>query len=1851
MRISLPALLLLGVLLSTLITSCRDKTDSADLMSPEQAGRYVLAHTSGVIGSREAIRVQFAQPLGEGKQSAPAGLLRLDPVTGHEGVWTNAYTLEFEPSDNWEAGREYTADLLLNKIVDTLTGPSVFRFNFTIKEQYLRVAVQGLNTPDPQDLTRQVVEGELLLNDRMEAAELSGVLTAEQDGRPLDVEIAEATDGLRLPFVVSGVQRGENPSQVKLNWNAAELNLDTKGEQLLEVPALGDFKVLGVNYVLSDNPHLLINFSDPLQTDQDLNGLIRFVNRLQFTNRIEGSNVLLYLTNPPTGEQTLIVDSGVRNSMGRPIGKSTTWQVELRRPEPAVRSVGEGVVMPHKNLRAYPFEAVGLTGVRVEIFKIFASNVQQFLRANELNAINSWDLENVGRLIAREHINLGSLGTNNDQVWARYALDLDKFVSADQQAIYQVRIGFGMEDVADRSCGKSPADFGLESGLNRPEEIQLGFKTIDSQLDDYPSIYGYYDDYDYNDRDDYCKPGYYNSDHFLKSNVLTSNLGLMAKRGQDRTTVAFVTDLLEAKPLTGATVRFYDAQQQELTSGITDENGSVRVTTDIEPIFLMAENGRDIGYLNLGRAEALSMSRFNVAGVGTEGGIKGEFYAERGVWRPGDSVYLNFVLQDRKDLLPKNYPIRYEVRDPRGRVRQAGTVRAGAGNIYPLYFATGADDLTGAWHTTVNVGGTEFTDYLRIETVKPNRLKIDLDFNGRPLSPDNQRVGISSAWLYGAPAGDLKAVVELELQEDKSGFEDWAGFVFNDPARSVNPEPLTVFDGKLDAGGKASFTIPAQQGLLPGKMRAAFKTRVFEKGGEFSTDNQRTTYLPFSSLAGIQLEENQWGYKSLDMNRTTPVSVAAINPNGRPLAGRNLSVGLYRIEWNWWWENDDSNVRRFSSSQHQEAIQTGNVRTGTNGRATYDVQVDDWGRYLLRVCDTESGHCTGDYFYAGSPPDGGSGQEAALLEIRSDLEKYAVGQTARITVPGGEGGRVLLSLENGTGVLETRWIEVGKGEQTVDVKLDERMSPTVYAHLTLLQPHGQTINNRPIRMYGVIGLSVEDPATHLSPTLETAAKWSPQQTVDVTVAETDGRAMSYTLDVVDEGLLGLTRFQTPDLWETFFAREALGVSTWDMYAYVLGAMSGNFDRVLAIGGDEDMVDGKDKKRANRFEPVVRHLGPFNLPAGKKKTHKITLPNYVGAVRVMLVAENGKAYGSTEKSVPVTKPLMILPSLPRVLGPGETVQVPINVFALEKALGKTTVTLEESNGLATFPNGKSASVTLSEAGDKVATVAVKMNERTGVAKFTITAEGGGERASQIIEIDVRNPNEIQTRTELVTLGPGESKDISYQPFGMVADRTALAEVSTLPSLNLGRHVQYLLGYPYGCIEQTVSKAFAQLYLGELTELSADEQQRSRRAIAAAVSRVQLFAGDGGGFSYWPGDRQAHPWATDYALHFLLEARERGYTVPSSLIDNALNYQSRAAREWRLTTYEQYVNDRQRYLDQSYRLYTLALGNRTELGAMNRLREVKNLPLTARYRLAAAYAEAGKADIGRQLITGVSVDKIEEYQELSYTFGSRLRDVAMVLETYTLLDDQTKAGETALILAREISRQSYLNTQEAAFSLLALGKYQGGAQQQGQLAFDVTLPGAAKKAFGSSEPVASLALSAKEASGTYTVKNTSQRTIYVSTILSGRPLAGEEKASSSNLRIQVAYINADGSEVDVSRLQRGRDFRARVTITNPGSLGNSYQELALNQVFPPGWEIANTRMDVTGGDEANQGYEYRDVRDDRVYTFFDLPNGKSVTYEVGLTATYPGRYYLPAQTCEAMYDRNIQAGTMGRWVEVL
>ncbi len=1839
-----------------LFTQCHRQKQNGNVILQSEYNASIAAFTSGIISNESTIRVRLSSDYpGDIAPNAPISekIFRFEPDISGNSYWLDNRTIEYRPENRLPSGTNYQAVFMIDKLFPEKKKDNRFEFTFSTIPLNIDVEFSGMRPYERYDLSRNRIEGQVRATDKINASDIENLIVASENNRILPVSWDHGDDGITHSFTIDSIRRTEKNEIVSISWDGKRAGMNVTGERQYEVPSLGSFVLMDHQIIQQPEQHIVLRFSDPILSTQSLEGLISLSNNADLKFTVTDNEIHAYPIVRQYGSLNLSISPGIKNVLGFKYQVSQTLTLKFQDLKPAIRLIGDGVIIPESEGLLFPFEAVNLKAVDVRIIKIFEDNIAQFLQVNNLEGGN--ELSRAGRLILKKTVNLIPEHPINFGEWNAFSLDLSQLIKADPGAIYRVELSFSRQQSL-YPCGETSE---TTEDLTRNEK---SFETLDESDLAYWDSPNIYDDYDYesfnwNERDDPCTDSYYRYYERTKArNVLASNLGIIAKQGEDNSMLFVVTDLRTAEPLKDVRLDIVNFQNQIIGSLNTDNQGTATFRPDHIPFLLIARKDDQRGYLRLDQSSAISLSQFDVAGSRTEKGVKGFIYGERGVWRPGDTLHLSFILEDKFNAVPDDHPVVFELTDPTGKMRKKITRTAGMNGCYSFPVSTSPDDPTGLWGARISIGGLKFYKSLRIETVKPNRLKIDLSFGGDviPSKTSTVRGKLDVKWLHGAIAKKMKARIDVNYTNRNTAFEGFKDYTFKDISKSFDPVENVIFEGKTNDKGEAEFTPDLDlQGQSPGMLNAIFTTRVFEQGGDFSINRFSMPYSPYPFYIGLKAPEgDRYGMLLTDMPQT--FNIVSVTEEGKPVMRKNLDVRIYKLNWRWWWHSSNENLASFSGNSSHKAVFSTKVNTDATGKGLFRFRINspDWGRFLVMVTDSDGGHSVSKIVYFDWPGYSGRAsrndpQAASILPFSADKNKYDVGETAKITIPTSSTGRIFLSIESGTKVIEHYWLEANGSETTFSFTVTGEMTPNVYINVSLLQPHAQTKNDLPIRMYGVIPLLVEDPLTHLYPEIKIQDVLRPETETTVIVKEKSGRAMTYTLALVDEGLLDLTNFSTPDPWHHFYAREALGVKTFDLYNLVLGAFGGRIDGIFSIGGDEDNNARNPQKRANRFPPVVKYLGPFHLDAGRENMHRIFIPNYVGSVRTMIVAEDDGAYGSSETATPVRKPLMVITSLPRVLGPAEEVSLPVTVFAMEDNVRDVSISIE-ADKIFDIPE-KNRQVHFDSNGEQTFDFQVKVKETNGIGKIRVSVKSGSETASYETELEVRSPNPEVTNFVYGAIDPGERWTKDFTLPGMATTNKGVLEVSSIPPMDFGRRLKYLLQYPHGCVEQVTSAAFPQLYLENVVDVSNWNKQITTDNINAAISKLGKFIVSSGGFGYWPTSGTENEWATNYAGHFLLEARHHGFEVPESWITNWLRYQRKTSRNWREVKNQGTWERHQRELIQAYRLYTLAVGGQPEMGAMNRLRETPNLYNIAKWRLASAYVLAGQREVAVGMVHSVTTD-VDIIYNTDYTFGSGLRDKAMILETMSLLGYRDEAVPVIQNISGQLSSGRWYSTQSTAYALLAVSEYLGGNKTSSELSYDFSFGTEKQQHAATNFPVSEVRKEfGKKEKETLLVNNRGNGMVFVRLTLSGIPLAGREEASASNLGLNVEYHTLDGKLLNVDRLEQGTDFFVVVSISNPGTLGY-YKNLALTQLFPSGWEIQNNRMFESNLGDYDQP-DYQDIRDDRVYTYFSLGRGLSKHFAIKLTATYKGRFYLPGVVCGAMYDNDISALVPGKWIEVI
>ena len=1816
MRIFGGGMVLLAMALWLLVPSCVKKPSASSVIVEqlrplnETLLPLVDGFTSGAILKGEPIVVRFKNPETlKVKYGEPISAKAFDfkPALKGKAVWIDENTVGFQ-YDNIDPNQSYTCDFRISDFLD-VDAAVPMQFGFAVRRQNISLvgAYPVCKEADKMDYILRVafvnpVEGDV--------EQLIG-----EDIRKAYKVKANAVGNIVYDIEIQGIERKDAETKLKVTLDGSKIEADKTMSYDLPVYAKGDFKPVIFDVDKTSGQGTLY-FTQALKQGQNLNGLVSFNNSIGYKSDIQDNKVNFYfdkssLYDYQMKEMEMTVGTGIRSAAGQVLQAEYPFGFELTDYEPKVRWTDDGVIIPNVQETTVYFDAVCLNSVTLRIIRVFDDNILSFLQDNELD--ETYGVRKAGRLEKKVRLQIDNPYPTQ---WKTFPITLSDYVKVEPGAMYQLSIDFG------------PADYTFASDEMKnyvADNAQIEADYWDGQRFDYKE-YRY--DGEWGDPNGYYFYNYVEQ----RKNIVVSDLAVTAKMGRNDVADVYVFQISDAQPVSGAQVQAYNFQRQELAKGTTDAKGHVQLQCANRPAFVVAKDSKGSkSVIKLSDGNALSYSRFNVDGEPVEKGVSGFAYTNRGVWRPGDEIQVNLMLNDLDNQLPDNYPVVLEITDATGRLYAKQVSSKPVNGIYCFAVPTNVSDETGLWMARFKVGTTTIQKPLRVETVKPNRLEINFNLPELISLSHPERIALTSKWLNGLKATGLKAEVDVKVRGGETSFKGYESYSFVNETETFEPVEISVFSGPLSSEGMANVGFGPLADLSSQQMmNAIFTTKVFEQGGDFSVASFRSKLSPYARYVGVQLPETASKYGSYyDTGKDWKFNIAVVDEDGKAnKAAVSLNYALYKLDSYWWWSSENEySLKRYASGTYKRPMQNGILTCNGTTSLTLNVPDKEWGSYLLVVSDDEGGHSFAkiisfDWGSSYGHAAGASGAPAQL-SMRATADSYQVGEKIVVTFPANDKAKALVTVEANDKVLQTQFLENLGDEGRVEIAATEEMIPNVYVYVALIQPH-DVANGLPIRLYGVVPVKVENKQLQLQPNLVVPETSNTNKNIEVKVSEANKQAMTYTLAIVDEGILGLTNFTTPNPYAYFNSKQALKVRTWDNYAWVVDAFSGELGSVYAIGGDG--ILNQEITLDNRFKAYAVTLGPFELKAGESNTHQFEVPQCSGALRFMVVAKGkGKAYGASEKQMKVVDPITLYASAPRVVAPGDELTMKVQVLSPTMKGKSLEVKFDNQNlnALGALPT----TVNIDQNGEGLIAIKTKVPETTGNATLKVTVTGAGYSAESSTTMPIRMP--YAERRNLITkeVAGGQTLNIPFELAGMSGTQQGNLTLSSLLPVDLYSRLDYLTTYPHGCLEQVTSKAFPQLYLNYFIYQDENEVAQMRSNIEAAINNLKAYQKSDNSMTNWVGGTYSDPWTEIYALHFLVEAQKQGFNVPQYFLDGLRGYQANRAKQWRNNP-----DFRQGETIQAYRLFVLALADAPEMGAMNRFKEIEmNYDLT-KALAAAAFALTGKTTIAQNLLPTSVEGRMSDY----YTsFGSITRDLAFLTYTQMLCDvDQQTVQNNVNEICQTLNSGSWMDTQTTAFSLFVLGKYaEKNKVSNGDLSATVKV-NSEERTLNSNIGSAGFKFVPKLGNNTLEIKNNTDQKL-VANLFTKTSVAEYDMTESGNfIKMSVAYREKNGSTLNLSNVKVGTDIVVEVTVQNPSQW--QVTELALSYYLPSGWELVNERVI---DDSRNESAKHIDFRDDRAYFYFDLAPNTQKTFVIKANATYEGNYMIPAVRCEDMYNNEI------------
>jgi uncharacterized protein YfaS (alpha-2-macroglobulin family) len=1393
------------------------------------------------------------------------------------------------------------------------------------------------------------------------------------------------------------------------------------------------------------------------------------------------------------------------------------------------------------------------------------------------------------------------------------------------------------------------------------------------------------------------------------SRVLLTNLSLVAKKTSvhdkpfDQTVKVWALGMADAQPLDDVDVSLVRKSGKVVARCSTNGSDGCTLVANAdsdpdqsEPFALVARKGDDLTYLRYSdlRADVADSSTSGTPYV-TDPVYRGAIYADRGVYRPGDTAHVVAIIRDPKDKAPEAaLPVDVKIIDPRTKVVKKLLLRTNPAGVIAFDHELPAFADTGLWRVELAVADKPLAGLrLEVEEFMPERMKVSVTPKQQgALVGDKAQFDVAARYLFGGNAIDSGVELTCSVEPERFSPAENADLTYG-----VEPKGKAASvgeaRGQLDPAGKLTIACPdATAFTQTGKLTAS--AAVLEAGSGRASVKEATMMLhPERFYIGAKTKAT-----AAQSGERFTVEGMVVDWDGKlaPAAAASIDVDLMHLEadYGYGYDEDSGNSRY---DRYLRAVPEGKLQAKVvAGKFSFDVTPGNaMAGYVVRI---KAGKARTDlvlggdysYEYYGYGDGGDSDQTPRpnrATQLKLDVAKDAeVGKAITVKAKAPYKGRVLWTVETDH-VVKAEWKDASSGELAWSFTVNE-FTPNVYVSAFLVKdPHLESKDAfLPDRAYGVANLSIKPTQFTEGVKLDVPKEVRSNSPLTVKVAAgSGGYAM---VAVVDEGILQLTNYKTPDPVSQLFSKHALGIETYETIGWtMLHQPAGTSSKT---GGGDDMdadgiPDSQDRAAADRVQPV-KPVALFSgiVPIGADGTVKIPfqVPQYRGQLRVMAITANATKMGRADAEVTVRDPLVVETTFPRFVTQNDELEIP--VFLTNMSGGPMTIEVKLDDSMLALPGltmpksgvppiqfqGKdSGTVKLDDGRSETVVFKAKATQPVGGAHLRVVAKATGPKGT------------FETKDELdVPFLPAGPKDHVIQKLKLDAGTTDLLAKATAlkgwvptseqttfwltnnPYGEAFSHLQYLVHYPYGCIEQTTSSTRPLLYIGSLVE-QVDPQLAELQIedmVASGINRVLAMETPSGGFGYWPGATEPLEWATAYATHMLLDAKKAGYAVPDDRLKEVLNW-----IEGRVAQYErgEYVGHTWNHYDEqseAYLHYVLALAGKGHKARIQKL--ISTMPAGAKgeqaedlYMLKAALYLAGDRRYEKDL-KAVDTSPIAEDRINSWSFYSDRRRRGFMLSTFFDLFGNAPEGEP---LAQRVAEglvgepSYYYNTQELVWGVTGLGKWAAAQASKGVadavLTGDGTVISPRKTKKKSNDRTWSLMRASQYKSLTLSVPAAGAGTWLVVNSEGVRP-GNDYKVGGDGLSVSRSYKKADGSAASVGdgSLKLGDVLFVEVDIANKS--GAAIQNIALVDRLPAGFEIENPRLGRGSRpdwvkDEDQWALDFMNLRDDHLEAFGELAAGQSKKVVYSVRVVTSGKFTIPPVEAEAMYDSKLWARAAG------
>lgn len=1700
--------------------------------------------------------------------------------------WTATNVLTFYPSRPLHPATKYFADISARGgFVNGNAIKGVYRYGFYTPALSAKVSrYRAQRTRDNQKQARLVFD--LDFNYPVEREQLKQMLkiAGKKDATSSSLQVIWPDTS------VTGEQFPTKSDEFRL---ATELFNMREGEQQYQLVIDGDLKCsdcgaeLGTaytyNFQVPKNPSLdlIIEAVQSQQAGREGSILIRFTGDIpteeaedyvrvepavEFTVGRYWRGVILRGNFEPRSTYTVSVASGLMSSEGALLEKDFSGKVTMGDLQPSIRFSSQGIYLPKNGNRLLEINTVNIDTLSIEIAQIFVNN-------------------------------------------------LVPYMATESQSYYYSN---SVSDVYSRQTFVQ--DFPLEGNVN--EELN---STIDIGQIIGDTLSGVFEIFARNKTQRWVADS---------RKVMLTDLGIMARMSENNLLV-WVNSLDEANPVNKADIKLFSKNNQLLLEGRTNSKG-VAVFTGIseqvdgfQPFLISAEKNSDLSFLRLDNSR-LPTSDFDVSGRPyMDEGYEAYIYTERGVYRPGETVHLVSIIRGENGTQPESFPYIVKIVDPRGRTFRENRMTAD-NTMGEIAIEIPVDIPTGRYVVTANLsdknvlGRSEFL----VEEFVPDRIKVSVQTDDSVYQTGEKiKATVNGQMLFGAPAAGLKANAEVVFTPKEFHPANYKSYSFYSGERKESVTRIKLSETKLNDKGIAEFThLISDSYKPPGYLSTQVWATVTEQGGRAVSSFMEVAVHAYKQYVGVKSNLESYAKVGEPVN----ASVIVVRPNGQPVAADSVRVIFARVVYNSMLQKQPDGSYRFVSERATEPIDTEWVNSAVNG-STVQFTPGDYGRYQIMAADMEGGHEAAVEFYAsgwGRVP--WSLSEPDRLELDLDKSEYNPGERAKLQIRAPFGGKLLVTVENKE-IQEYLIFDLPENTGEIEIPVQRDYSPNVYVSATLIRPSSEISPHTPARAFGIVPLIVTLEERRLQVTLNCPEEIRPNSNLKITLESNATDKAQVTIAAVDEGILQLTDYSAPEPFGFFYGKRRPSLQGYDLYSLVYPEIERAKSHLTPSGGLAAMRAKRHLNpfQARRIKAVSLWSGVVPVDTAGNAIIDFNVPQFNGQLTLMAVACDGDRFGSDSKSVIVREPIIIQESFPRFVAPGDKVQGIATIFNGLDSTAAIAVSADIT-GQAKITSGNAATVNLKKGEQGSAIFPFEAGPAPGLVKINLQAKAGNEFSKVSFEMSNRPAVPLSTR-----FGSGMVTTDSAVTFVIPGDwidgtQEYILKTSSLSAMQLTRNIEYLLRYPYGCVEQTTSGLFPLLYFNDLAKVVRPELfggKGHEYFIAEGIDRLLRFQRSDGSFTYWPGVETMHIWSSVYAAHFLIEAKLAGYDIDKNSYKRAIGFLENVARN-------KYYSDIKTE-ERIYACLALAKAGKLNNKLFNYLSglNAKELPSDAAYQMASALALGGDVERAKEIVPfNVQPDLSEP--ETGGRFYSGVRTNAILLDLLMTIDS---SNPSCAVLAKSLLEQARLNrwynTQATSFALMALGRFFRNTESP-DFTGRIKISGQDDIAISTKE----FSLTKKDIGGkAITIEINGRGSCFYYWQASGVSQNALVPEFDRGIVVRREYLDDKGNWIDPSNVSLGTQLVGHITIE---STDKSLSNVVIADLLPAGFEIENPRLEGTALQpftKNNQSKpEYQDIRDDRILLFVNLPSKKEQHFYYGLRAISRGEFMVPPVSAECMYN---------------